>query len=139
MIPALVAINILFLLNNTNMSTHEYGNYYKFILGVASGGFTILIISKVIGKSFLGFWGTNSIIVMCMEWAKGLTYSFMIILSFHTLSAEKGYLSGTVQFVTFLLFMIPIIYLVNRYFYFLIGIDKKIQKEKSILEKSLAS
>jgi hypothetical protein len=125
LIPVLIATNIFLLKNETNMSTHDYDNYYKFVLGSASGIFTLLIVSKVIGKSFLGFWGTNSIIVLCMEWIKGLSYSFIVLLSFHTLSKEHGYLSGTVQFFTCLILLIPIIYIINRYFNFLLGASKK--------------
>jgi len=136
-IPILIAANILFLLNDPNMSTNEYGNYYKYILGAASGIFTLLIISKVIGKSFLGFWGTNSIIVLCMEWIKGLAYSLMIILSFHLLTKDRGYLSGSVQFLTCLLLMIPIIFIINRYFYFLIGSSQKIDSKYITKEETV--
>jgi len=125
LIPILIATNILLLNNETNMSTHDYDNYYKFVLGSASGILTLLIVSKVIGKSFLGFWGTNSIIVLCMEWIKGLSYSFIILLSFHTLTKEHGYLSGTIQFLICMIFLIPVIYVINRYFSFLIGSEKK--------------
>jgi len=120
LIPLLVSITILFL-NVTQMSTNNYGNYFKLLICSFSGIITFLIISKIIGKTFLGFYGENSVIVLCMEWIKGMTYSLFIKLSFHFLPSGPGYISGIVQTISCLLFLIPIIFIIKRYFPFLIG------------------
>jgi acyltransferase len=124
LVPVLIGINIL-LLNGTNMSTNQYGNYFNFVFCSFSGIITLIIISKVVGKSFLGFYGANSIIVLGMEWIQGLCYSLLVIISSHALPKETNYLTGFAQFLFFLALMVPVIKLINHYLPFLLGIKRR--------------
>jgi fucose 4-O-acetylase-like acetyltransferase len=120
LIPILVAINVYFV-NDTEMSTNGYDNYFKLIICSIAGITVFTIISKVIGKSFLGYYGANSIIVLCMQWINRMCYSLIVFLSFNLLSKNPGYISGIVQTIVCMIFLIPIIYIINHYFPILIG------------------
>jgi len=120
LIPILVAINIYFA-NDTQMSTNGYDNYFKLLICSILGISVFTIISKVIGKSFLGYYGANSIIVLCMQWIDKMSYSIIVFLSFNQLSKNPGYISGIVETIVCMIFLIPIIYIINQYFPFLIG------------------
>ncbi|MDQ7009182.1 MAG: acyltransferase family protein [Candidatus Gracilibacteria bacterium] len=118
----------VFLLNSVNISTNYYGNYLGLILNSLLGFITILIIAKNIGKNkFLDFIGKNSIIILGFEWIKIIIIENINFLSFGLLQYNRGYLEGTIQFILTILFLIPIIFIINKYFPFIIGLGYKKQ------------
>jgi len=56
-----------------------------------------------------------------MQWINRMCYSLIVFLSFNLLSKNPGYISGIVQTIVCMIFLIPIIYIINHYFPILIG------------------
>lgn len=126
LIPILVWFNLLFL-SWTNFSTNFYwNNYLIFLLDWISGTITFIILSKIIWEnSILSFLWKNSIIVLGMEWIKFLVLSMIIRLSFGNLVFEKSYLIWFVQLFSTFVVLIPIIFIINKYFQFILGFNGK--------------
>lgn len=128
LIPLLVFLNIYFL-TWINISTNYYwDNYFIMLLNWFLGVSTFVIISKLIPKNFiLDLLWKNSIIVLGMEWIKFLVLSFIIKYSFWLLVFEESYLNAIVQIIWTIIAIIPIIFIINKYFPFIIWSWKKVK------------
>ncbi|MDD2907510.1 MAG: acyltransferase family protein [Candidatus Gracilibacteria bacterium] len=127
LIPFLIFFNIYFV-NSTNFSTNFYGNnFLLFLLNGFFGIFLIIIISKIIKQNtFLDFLGKNSILILGLEWVKFLVLSIVIYLSFGYLKFEKSYGIGFIQLISTILFLLPVIFTINK---LLLFSSKKIKKD----------
>lgn len=118
-------IHILFV-NPTNISTNDYGNYAFFLLDALLWFITFLIISKLIWENkILSFFWKNSIIILGFEWIKILIQKNIFFLSFWLLSYERSYLFWFTQFFLTILFLVPIIFIVNKFFPFILWMSYK--------------
>jgi hypothetical protein len=118
-------VHILFI-NPTNISTNDYGNYFLFLLDAWLWFITFLIISKLIWENkILSFFWKNSIIILGFEWIKILIEKNISFLSFWLLSYERSYLFWFTQFFLTIIFLVPIIFLVNKIFPFILWIPYK--------------
>jgi len=110
-----------FFLNSVNISTNYYWNYFWLILNSILWFITILIIAKLIWKNkFLDFIWKNSIIILWFEWIKELIMWKINFISFWILQYERWYLEWSIQFILTILFLIPIIFIINKYLPFII-------------------
>lgn len=133
LIPILVLFNLNFL-NWTNFAWNYYWeNYLLFLLNWLSWIIVFIIISKLIKENFiLSYLWKNSIIIVWMEWIKFLVLSFIIKYSFSILIFESSYLNAFIQLVWTFIAMIPIIYLINNYFWFIIWNKIQFNKRKNV-------
>lgn len=123
LLPILIWINILFLSNvNINFSSNYYWeNFFLFIINGFLWVISYIIIAKNIPQNkILDFFGQNSIIILWFEWVKFILLSIVIKLSFWYLMFEKSYLNGTIQLIITLWFLSVIIFLINKYFRFVL-------------------
>lgn len=111
----------LYFLNSANISTNSYWNYFLLILNSTLWFITILIIAKNIWKNkFLDFIWKNSIIILGFEWIKVSLIENINFLSFWLIGYQRWYLEWTAQFILTIIFLIPIILIINKYFPFII-------------------
>ena len=117
----MIWINLYFL-SGTNFSTNEYGSSYSiFLFSSLLGISTWIIIAKLIPKNFvLEFIGKNSIIILWMEFLKTRILWFSTILYFWYSVLERSYIYGSLQVVLTLLVMVPLIWIINKFFPFIL-------------------
>lgn len=128
-IPLLVTISII-ILNPTNMSMNQYGNYFGFIICAISGITTMVIISKVIGKKLIiEYIGKNSIIYNGMEWIKSPLIKMVSTLTLGIVRVENSNLTAIIQAITCIIAIAPVCFIVNKWFPFLIGGKNKKRKQ----------
>lgn len=128
LLPLLIGINLLFLSEtNINFSSNFYGeSYWQLLINGIIWTITWIIIAKNISQNkILDFFWQNSLIILWFEGIKFIVLALVIKLSFWYLIFEKSYLIGSIQLVSTLIFLIPIIYIINRYFRFIIWDFKK--------------
>lgn len=128
LVPVLIWFNFHFI-SRTNFSSNYYGqNYLLFLVDAIFWIITFIIISKLINyNKFLSFLWKNSIIILGMEWIKFIVLSFVIRHSFQTLVFEKSYIIAFVQFFSTIIVLIPTIYIINRFFPFILWFNWKIK------------
>ncbi len=108
-------------LNSVNISTNSYWNYIFLILNSLVGFLTFAIISKNIwSNKILSFFWKNSIIILWFEWIKVEIIENIHFLSFGLLQYNRWYFEWFTQFVITIVFLIPIIWIVNKYLPFII-------------------
>lgn len=115
LIPILIFLNIYFI-TTINFSSNFYWNNYLFLLlDWFLWVFTFIIISKLIPKNYILdlFW-KNSIIILWMWWIDFIILPIIIKLSFWKLIMEPSYLIASIQIISTLIVMIPIIFIVNK-------------------------
>ncbi|MDD3302874.1 MAG: acyltransferase family protein [Candidatus Gracilibacteria bacterium] len=116
----------LLLINMTNISMGYYGNYALLILDSLLGFITILVISKQIGDNkILSFFGKNSIIILGFEWIKIFVEKYTDFFTFCLLHFEKSFLFGFTQFFITIIALVPIIFIINNFFPFILGMGYK--------------
>lgn len=123
LLPILVGINVLLLSNtNINFSSNFYGdNFFTFIWNWFLWTLTFIIIAKNISKNkVLDFFWQNSLIILWFEWIKLSILAIIIKSSFWLLIFEKSYLNWCIQFIAILWVLVPIIYIINWKFSFII-------------------
>jgi acyltransferase len=107
-----------------NMNVLKYGNFFSFYLFAFSGIFTYVFIFKKIGSlKVLEFYGRNSLIVLSLHFIMKdiLTKLSDIIIG---IQLDCFCCTSSVALtltVLNLLSLVPIIYLINKYFPFLVG------------------
>ena len=106
------------------MNVLEYGDFLSYYLLAFSGIFAFVYLFKRIGSSkILEFYGRNSLIVLALHFPLKAILTKLAILSF---GVELNYFYYNMAFalsltVLNLLFLVPVIYLINNYFPFLVG------------------
>ncbi len=115
LLPFILFIHLNFI-NHTNISTNHYWEYHLFILWAVLWFLFVLIISKLIWKNrFLWFIWKNSIIILWFEWIKEFVLHVRLI--FPSWFIEQGtYFYWFFQFSLTIVFLIPVIIIVNKYF-----------------------
>ncbi len=121
-LPALIYLNIKFA-TWVNFSTNEYwDNYIKFIIASFLWISTWIIIAKNIPKNwFLDFFGKNSIIILWMEFIKTRVLWVIAMYSGWMIIFWRSLENWIIQVVWTVLILVPIIYLINKYFSFILG------------------
>jgi acyltransferase len=114
-----------------DMNNMEYGSFISFYLLAFSGIFAYIYLFKKIGSSkVLEYYGRNSLIVLAFHMPmRDILRSIAAI----GLGIKPEYLNYNAAFglsftILILLSMIPLIFLVNNYFPFLIGKKVPLQK-----------
>ncbi len=107
-----------------NMNVMKYGNFFSFYLLAFSGIFTFVYLFKKIGSSkILEYYGRNSLIVLALHFPlKDIMTKLVIIVL--GVDAEYFYYNATFALsltIMNLLCLIPLIFLINNYFPFLLG------------------
>lgn len=124
----------LLFINMTNISMNFYWNYFLLVLNSLLWFITILVLSKQIWESkILSFFWKNSIIILWFEWIKIFVEKHTDFLTFWLMQFEKSYLFWFTQFLITIVALIPIIYIVNNLFPFILWMGYK----HSILKKYL--
>jgi acyltransferase len=127
-----ILLNLLYLGNlmefpatdKVNMNVLKYGDFFSYYLLAFSGIFGFVYLFKKIGNSkILEYYGRNSLIVLAFHFPLKDILTKLVILSF---GVELEYFYYNLAFalsltVLNLLFLIPVIYLINNYFPFLLG------------------
>ena len=138
----LVTCNILFgranfwLNKYVDMFTGSYGNYFLFYLSAFTGIGAFFIIIKLIKRSvILQYIGRHSLIYLALH--QGVTFSIITILLEYflkdfSLILEKLSLLGVFYTIITLVTTIPIIYIISKYFPFMLGRKITFKKHHTI-------
>ena len=134
-----ILLNLLYLVyllefptsDKVNINVLKYGNFFSHYCLAFSGIFAFVYLFKKIGGSrVLEYYGRNSLIVLALHFPLKDILTKLALLSF---GVELEYFYYNAAFalsltVLNLLFMVPVIFLINNYFPCLLG-KKKISKE----------
>lgn len=110
--------------DKVNMNVMKYGDFFSYYLLAFSGIFGFVYLFKNIrGSKILEYYGRNSLIVLALHFPLKDILAKLAILGF---GVELEYFYYNLTFslsltVLNLLFLIPVIFLINNYFPFLIG------------------
>lgn len=113
--------------DKVNMNVLKYGNFFSYYLLAFSGIFAFVYLFKKINSSgLLEYYGRNSLIVLALHFPVKDILTKLTILGF---GVELEYFYYNTAFalsltVLNLIFLIPVIFLINNYFPFLIGRKK---------------
>ncbi|MDM7918679.1 MAG: acyltransferase family protein [Methanosarcina sp.] len=113
--------------DKVNMNVMRYGGFFSFYILAFSGIFTFVYLFKKIGSSkILEYYGRNSLIILALHFPLKDVLTKMAVLSS---GVELEYFYYNTAFalgltVLNLLFLVPVIYLINNYFPFLVGKKK---------------
>lgn len=113
---------------SVGMASNRYGNYIYFYTAAFLGIISCILIAKRARRSnILSYLGRNSLIIFGLHFPIKRVVVFLTSIVFQIpLEKIKSslFLSGLDTVVTILI-LIPIIYLINNYFYIIIGKSKK--------------
>jgi acyltransferase len=127
-----ILINLLYIgyvlkfpkIDEPNMNVMEYGNFFWYYIIAFSGIFTFVYIFKKIGSSrILEYYGRNSLIVLAFHYPIMDILLILILLIFH-IDLDVDYSNAGIALgltVLNLVLLIPVIYIVNNYFPFILG------------------
>lgn len=121
--------------DKVNMNVLKYGEFFSFYILAFSGIFTFIYIFKKLGRSkVLEYYGRNSLIVLALHFPLKDILTKLAILSF---GVELEYFYYNTAFalsltVLNLLFLIPVIFLINNYFPFMLGKRKDSAESKKL-------
>ncbi|HOW15879.1 acyltransferase family protein [Methanosarcina sp.] len=113
--------------DKVNMNVMRYGGFFSFYILAFSGIFTFVYLFKKIGSSkILEYYGRNSLIILALHFPLKDVLTKLVIL---ILGVKPEYFYYNTAFalgltVLNLLFLVPVIYLINNYFPFLVGKKK---------------
>ena len=110
--------------DKVNMNVLKYGDFFSFYLLAFAGIFTFVYLFKRIGSSkVLEYYGRNSLIILALHFPiKDILIKLVIIIlgvDIEYLHYNAGFALGLT--VLNLIFLIPVIFLINNYFPFLVG------------------
>jgi fucose 4-O-acetylase-like acetyltransferase len=110
--------------DKVNMNVLKYGDFFSFYLLGFAGIFTFIYFSKrIMSSKVLEYYGTNSLIILALHFPlKDVLIKLVIIIlgvDIEYLHYNAGFALGLT--VMNLLFMIPVIFIINNYFPFLVG------------------
>jgi acyltransferase len=107
-----------------NMNVLKYGDFFSYYLLAFSGIFAfVYLFKKVGGSKVLEYYGRNSLVVLALHFPLKDILTKLAVLSF---GVELEYFYYNTAFalsltVLNLLFLIPVIFLINNYFPFMLG------------------
>lgn len=135
----LITLNILFVHLNgrIDMNSNTYNNYFYFYIAAFTGIFSVILISQLIKKNkILSYFGVYSLIVLALHVTSfSIVNVFLqVIFSFIKVDILINGLSLTIgSFIV----LWPAIYILNRFFPFLIG--KRVSKISNSIQIKLKS
>ena len=110
--------------DKVNMNIMQYGGFFSFYLLAFAGIFTFVYLFKKIGSSkVLEYYGRNSLIILALHFPlKDVLIKLVIII----LGVDIEYLHYNATFafsltVLNLILLVPVIYVINNYFPFILG------------------
>jgi fucose 4-O-acetylase-like acetyltransferase len=110
--------------DKVNMNVLQYGSFFSFYLLAFSGIFTYVYLFKKIGSSkVLEYYGKNSLIILALHFPLKDVLTKVLALSLGVNTEYFYYNLGFALSLTImnLVLLIPVIYVVNNYFPFLLG------------------
>ncbi|RXA19860.1 acetyltransferase [Methanosarcina sp. MSH10X1] len=118
-----------------NMNVLKYGNFFSYYLLAFSGIFTFVYLFKNVRSSkVLEYYGRNSLIVLALHFPVKDILTKLIVLVFmidvETYYYNAGFALGLT--VLNLFCMIPVIFLINTYFPYLLGIKRPSESSESL-------
>ena len=131
LILTLLSLNVAFSYLNgaVDMDANRLGNYFYFYIAAFLGIFSYILTAQIINKSkVLSYLGKNSLIILAFHLkvpAKFVMYKFLGL----KLSVLGGALYGIIYTFISILLLLPVIYIINIHFYYLIGKGRKLLKE----------
>lgn len=134
---ALILSIIFHLLNGRiNMARNVYGNYFYYYLGAFLGIILCIIISQRIGKNcVLEFLGKNSLIILCFHFF-GSSISRAVVRFVLGIPVKETINSvpwGIYYTISSVLFILPIIFVINKYLPFIMGKSQKGSATKKVV------
>lgn len=121
--------------DKVNMNVLKYGGFFSFYILAFSGIFTFVYIFKKIGGSkVLEYYGRNSLIILALHFPLKDVLTKLAALSF---GGELKYFHYNTAFalsltILNLLLLVPVIFLINNYFPFLLGKKKASSESKRL-------
>jgi acyltransferase len=107
-----------------NMNVMEYGNFFWYYLIAFSGIFTFISLFKKIGSSrILEYYGRNSLLVLAFHYPIMDVLLTLIFLVFK-IDLDVDYCNAGIALgltVLNLILLVPVIYVINNYFPFILG------------------
>jgi len=112
-----------------DMASNYLSNYFLFYAGAFAGIFCWIFIAYLIKEStILSFFGKNSLIIFGLHLKTPVDFFMHKVLR---TSAEtiNGNLYGVIDTIITLAFLVPVIFIINKFFPFLIGKGRQISTE----------
>ncbi len=110
--------------DKVNMNVLKYGDFFSFYLLAFAGIFTFVYLSRrIVSSKVLEYYGRNSLIILALHFPLKDILTKLAVLSFGV-ELECFYCKTAFALsltVMNLLFLIPIIFIINNYFPFLVG------------------
>jgi acyltransferase len=117
--------------DKVNMNVLKYGSFFSFYLLAFAGIFTFVYLSKrIVSSKVLEYYGKNSLIILAFHFPlKDILIKLVIII----LGVDIEYIHYNAVFalgltVLSLILLVPVIYIINNYFPFLLGKKRIIQR-----------
>lgn len=139
--PAIfILLNLLYLVyllefptsDKVNMNVLKYGNFFSYYVLAFSGIFTFVYLFKKFGGSrVLEYYGRNSLIVLALHFPLKDVLTKLALLSFGVDIEYYNTAFALSLTVLNLLFLVPVIFLINNYFPFLLGKKKASPESES--------
>ncbi|MGA9187252.1 MAG: acyltransferase family protein [Methanosarcina sp.] len=110
--------------DHINMRSLQHGGFFSFYFLAFSGIFAFVYLSKKIGSSkILEYYGRNSLIVLALHYPTMVILTQLAVLS---LGVRREYFESNIASalsltVLNLLFLVPMIFVINNYFPFILG------------------
>lgn len=125
-------ILITFINGSVDMNNIKLNNYFYFYIGALSGIIPYLVLSyKVQNLKFLDFLGRNTLIIMCLHILALKITKGIFVLGFNIpLEATRNsFVWSSIWTIGALILLLPVIYIINNFFPFLIGKKFKISNK----------
>jgi Fucose 4-O-acetylase and related acetyltransferases len=125
-IAASIAVAVIISHKNSfvYMYNNEYGNYVYFYIAAYGGITACIFIAIILSKSrILSYIGRNTLIILIMHPKVLMLLSFSFHRLFH-LVIQNSFIFGALYTLLSIIIILPFIYIINRYFPFVLGKEK---------------
>ncbi|MDD3014155.1 MAG: acyltransferase family protein [Candidatus Gastranaerophilales bacterium] len=135
----LIVVAVNYFLSQINheidMASNELHNYFLFYTGAFLGIFSWISVSFLIKESkYLSYIGKNSLIIFGLHLKVPADFLDHKLLEINA-RMVNGNIYGIINTIITLLFMIPVIWVINRFFPFITGKGRKIADELTVKEE----
>jgi fucose 4-O-acetylase-like acetyltransferase len=118
-----------------DMASNILHNYFLFYSGAFLGIFSWISVSYIIKDSkFLSYLGKNSLVIFGLHLKMPVDFFDHRVLGING-KMINGTVYGVIDTVITLLFIIPVIWIINRFFPFILGKGREIKKEITFKEE----
>ncbi len=117
--------------DKVNMNVLKYGELFSFYLLAFSGIFTFVYLSKrIVSSKVLEYYGRNSLIILALHFPLKDVLTKLVIIILGVETEYIHYSAGIAQGLTVLslTLLVPVIYVTNNYFPFILGKKRLIQR-----------